>query len=520
MRCRYCNKAISLLRRMNDAEFCSDAHRHSYAEEQQLAMRRLTETQPSLQRTQRVPAVQPVPAAPVSPSAAVRMVSMAIMGEFFPAGPHPVPPPSSSMPGPDPVIGRGTIQFVEREGRVAAGAPFSGRTVPVLLSPSNVAIQGAASPERPLPVRIVPPRRGNVSPGRNLQAVAARTGLRPLSAPAAGALPRPAVSLTPVPSAGLRALPAGHRRRSLLLPESRRLVSIPAVPAGLRPEPVRGERLESGPSARGGFALALPSAALAVIAPPPVETAPDVWPEVWETIEQSGLAALLAATGIAPVVAAPPPAHRLPVPAEPYEANLPEPEAHLVAAMRPVRSHSRLDAAVALRTVPAPVAAGRIAGPRVKPRPVAGPPARRVPVYSVVTRGLSLSAVTATCAVAPPPPAVAALDLAAAARLLPPSALPASALPSLLAAGTALVTYSRLHAMSRRGIFPVHPPSPRGASTAPLAAIAPCAAAFVPKAPSVRLAPVLRRVASASRPAPSRPFPLRSRPAPRGTPRG
>ena len=59
MRCRYCNKAISLLRRLTDAEFCSDAHRRSHAEEQDMAMQRLTESPPALQRTQRMAAATP-----------------------------------------------------------------------------------------------------------------------------------------------------------------------------------------------------------------------------------------------------------------------------------------------------------------------------------------------------------------------------------------------------------------------------------------------------------------------------
>lgn len=75
MRCRYCNKAISLLRRLTDAEFCSDAHRRSHAEEQELAMQRLTESPPALQRTQRMAA-----------AAAPRGI-MPAKGEYLPAGP-------------------------------------------------------------------------------------------------------------------------------------------------------------------------------------------------------------------------------------------------------------------------------------------------------------------------------------------------------------------------------------------------------------------------------------------------
>lgn len=55
MRCRFCSKSIPLLRRLSDAQFCSDAHRDAYNEEQKLAFQRLMTTQ-SVGKTQRMPA--------------------------------------------------------------------------------------------------------------------------------------------------------------------------------------------------------------------------------------------------------------------------------------------------------------------------------------------------------------------------------------------------------------------------------------------------------------------------------
>lgn len=71
MRCRYCNKAISLLRRLNDSAFCSDAHRIAHAEEQQMALQRLFESPNGAGRTQKMAAFQPKKALPV-PVDAVR----------------------------------------------------------------------------------------------------------------------------------------------------------------------------------------------------------------------------------------------------------------------------------------------------------------------------------------------------------------------------------------------------------------------------------------------------------------
>lgn len=55
MRCRFCSKSIPLLRRLSDAQFCSDAHRDAYNDEQKLAFQRLMTTQ-SVGKTQRMPA--------------------------------------------------------------------------------------------------------------------------------------------------------------------------------------------------------------------------------------------------------------------------------------------------------------------------------------------------------------------------------------------------------------------------------------------------------------------------------
>lgn len=59
MKCLYCNKSISLLRRLNDKEFCSDSHRVAHADEQHLAVARLSDRY--------LTRVDPVAAAPAEP---------------------------------------------------------------------------------------------------------------------------------------------------------------------------------------------------------------------------------------------------------------------------------------------------------------------------------------------------------------------------------------------------------------------------------------------------------------------
>ena len=71
---------------MNDASFCTDAHRQAFGEEQQLAMQRLTDTTPATQRTQRMVAAT-MPAPPISPYGP----TMAVKGERCQDNPKPVP---------------------------------------------------------------------------------------------------------------------------------------------------------------------------------------------------------------------------------------------------------------------------------------------------------------------------------------------------------------------------------------------------------------------------------------------
>ncbi|MBM3787213.1 MAG: hypothetical protein FJW30_22885, partial [Acidobacteria bacterium] len=67
MRCIFCNKAIPLLRRLSDSQFCSDEHRAAYANEQNLALQRLMTTQ-VLGKTQRMAAAVPAETRSAAPA--------------------------------------------------------------------------------------------------------------------------------------------------------------------------------------------------------------------------------------------------------------------------------------------------------------------------------------------------------------------------------------------------------------------------------------------------------------------
>lgn len=101
---------------MNDAEFCTDAHRQSFAEEQQLAMRRLAESSSAMQRTQRMVA-----------AAAIMDHGGPTMNVF--GGPLPLDPPSYrgvqiEIPA-EPMPIPATVHFIERAHVYTATALFA-----------------------------------------------------------------------------------------------------------------------------------------------------------------------------------------------------------------------------------------------------------------------------------------------------------------------------------------------------------------------------------------------------------
>lgn len=132
LRCRYCNKAISLLRRLNDAEYCSDAHRFADAGEQELAMRRLAETQPANQRTQRVAAARTTQRTPGGQSAVATLdpyagASMSLEGGALPFLPPPISAQKWTLASPDALHCAPILLFRDRDASLSAEMPLVSR---------------------------------------------------------------------------------------------------------------------------------------------------------------------------------------------------------------------------------------------------------------------------------------------------------------------------------------------------------------------------------------------------------
>lgn len=329
MRCRYCNKSISLLRRMNDASFCSDAHRQAYAEEQQLAMQRLASSAPSLGRTQKMAAINPGESVPPEG------------GPPFPLGPFPTPSAASSgieaRPLPSPAI----VLFREREGagRTRRPAPLAGPAAIL----GQIALRTPPAPCEPgpmLPSRVVAPRSLGSRPfgidyrlrSQLFPILAAGNQPRRPAAPpvpwqdtseALRALPRYGrprpreleAPARPVPlPPGFAAAPAPHHRQGAVplrtpggvpaLRGSRAAtppgLRIAAVPEQLGQQPATGRYRvpECAPGALYPKILCLPGSGLQTIAlsRAVTETAGTEWTEIWELLSPSPWRALLRVT--------------------------------------------------------------------------------------------------------------------------------------------------------------------------------------------------------------------------------
>ena len=178
MRCRYCNKSISLLRRMNDASFCTDAHRQAFGEEQQLALQRLTDTPHPMQRTQRVAV-----ATPPTPVMAQADAIMTLTGEHYPDGPYPIPGPRIGIPA-APVTGGSIVLFRDREHsfRPAFQSPARQFHIPVQPSANRLPKAAIAGPSSSL--RVALPRSFAVQ-SRRAQGLTAVPHLKSIPAPSA-----------------------------------------------------------------------------------------------------------------------------------------------------------------------------------------------------------------------------------------------------------------------------------------------------------------------------------------------
>jgi len=293
LRCRYCNKAISLLRRLNDAEYCSDAHRFADQAEQQLAMQRLAQTQPALQRTQRMAAAKPVGSlvseTPAQPG------SMALVGEHLPFSPPAIESGWQPLLPAEPLHVALTVLFLERAHRFQSSMPWGEDSLPVPMGAEELVRGPASVVGQSAQMRIVIPRdltsrmgrqeRWRAIPSQQLEAVGleAKEARRP---DMTGAVPEPVFDL--------KWLHRTHLRRERDLAPTNRLSSLAMPPAGKEARCIRSEDTDR-PFFQAAKAC-IPASRLAAAAPVrplPLEENPE---QFWELLEATGLGALLLAT--------------------------------------------------------------------------------------------------------------------------------------------------------------------------------------------------------------------------------
>ena len=162
---------------MNDASFCTDAHRQAFGEEQQLAMQRLTDTTPSMQRTQRMPAatLAPPPISPYGPT-------MNRVGERCPERLDPIPGTRIEIPA-EPLSNRTVVLFREREHVFQLEFPRSARPFRIPFQPKTAPLPRASVLGQSASLRVAFPRTFG-SQSRRLRSLNSIVRLQQVSPPA------------------------------------------------------------------------------------------------------------------------------------------------------------------------------------------------------------------------------------------------------------------------------------------------------------------------------------------------
>lgn len=252
MRCLYCGNKLSLLRRIADGKFCSDAHREAHQRLQdELALTRLADTrsgrsgqQPAAQKRAAARAAGLPPHAPLLPQAAVWIDCRRVV-------PLPLEPPVFS---PDRFLPESCLRAVIRGFPAASAAPLQTAVPPEA---------GAGTLLKLLPVAPLPPE--SILPLESRQ---------PAADPVAPPQPLIPLAVGYCRPAGLPALEtrALHRRKLVIIvPKSGldlqtgRFTPAPAVHETFEPRPARSP--EAGP-ARGAPAALVPQSGQLLPAPP------------------------------------------------------------------------------------------------------------------------------------------------------------------------------------------------------------------------------------------------------------
>ena len=401
LRCRYCNKAISLLRRLNDGKYCSDAHRFDDAAEQQLAMQRLAETQPAMQRTQRMAAAKPGRVA--NAEGAAHEGAMTAKAGLLPFTLPAIDGGWRLEVAPESLAISSTVLFLDREHRFRAGMPWSSNSVPVPVTAAVRSPVAAAVLGHYAKARIVTPRGLALQPRRKgFGSTTPAVILFALGLPPSFSRKTVSASSTLEPALNLQWPPRPHRRRERELGPVLRLIGVSMPPAGPDANNFGGishaaSTTINDPLFQSPNAL-FPVSRLTALAPPRPEPKDD-GDELWALFEVSPLAALLAATQYPTIeptafavafAAGQPPA----VAFAPRPAAFPE-VLETAASRQPAKSFG-------LFTIGAPVSAALAGRRRVSQKVIETPVARRFPEWRVILTPLSLNAREVVLPVVPP----------------------------------------------------------------------------------------------------------------------
>jgi hypothetical protein len=468
LRCRYCNKSISLLRRLNDTGFCSDGHRFAYAEEQELAMQRLAENQPAMQRTQRM-------------AAAVRHEGMALFGGHLGLALPVTAGAKVSVPVPDPLPCVATVLFRDPDHSFAAGMAVCAEafrlagpapaTQPVVAAQASVPFAQYHHP-------VSPAFAGQVSLRTGLSAETALLRLAFEIARSDGFKPR-VDGQAPLAAVELQKPEPQFRPRNALRPQLR-LFAVSSVAPGRSPRRSR----ELGTRAPGPLWVAnapcRPASRLAPILPDLQKSEAE---EFWALLSATPLGNLVAATECLAVLAVEPPRGVWYAPGTKKRVAFPRQPLTLPEATPPVGSGVGLAPRAELQPIPPP--AGVSVQPPNRPFPTTLAPSLQptTPVQPKPAPEHSLPPSSISFLLAPP--ALAGARPAGAGSAAWSAQAPQRALP----AGLRLVLSNR---MPGGAALPVDPPPLAGSRPANLgaskwipAAVGECHPASRPAAPGL-----------------------------------
>ena len=283
---------------MNDASFCTDAHRQAFGEEQQLAMQRLTDTTPAMQRTQRMPAAT-MPAPPISPYGP----TMAVKGERCQDNPKPVPGARMEIAA-VPLSGGAVVLFRDRDHSFQLEFPRATRQFRIPAQPKEAPLPKATVLGQASSLRVALPRAVS-SQNRRLRSLGPAVQLQRVTPPGpsgmVAATPAKSGTALPVDVSMLQVNRSVERRPRQLRPATQpnriTLGASGAVCGRATRAKHQQEHPYGEPAAQVCYPLA-PKLAVTLAAAIPKDFVDE---KIWAALEAHPLGALLAATQYATV---------------------------------------------------------------------------------------------------------------------------------------------------------------------------------------------------------------------------